>query len=29
MRYKITNIEYGIGPWGTEFLYGMVGNPNR
>lgn len=27
MRYKITNIEYGIGPWGTEFLYGMVGNP--
>lgn len=27
MSYKITNIEYGIGPWGTEFLYGMVGNP--
>lgn len=27
MNYKITNIEYGIGPWGTEFLYGMVGNP--
>lgn len=27
MEYKITNIEYGIGPWGTEFLYGMVGNP--
>ena len=28
MSYKITNIEYGIGPWGTEFLYGMVGNPS-
>ena len=27
MEYKITTIEYGIGPWGTEFLYGMVGNP--
>lgn len=27
MSYKITNIEYGIGPWGTEFLSGMVGNP--
>lgn len=27
MSYKITNIEYGIGPWGTDFLYGMVGNP--
>jgi len=29
MGYKITNIEYGIGPWGTEFLYGMVGNPKQ
>ena len=29
MSYKITNIEYGIGPWGTEFLYGMVGNPKE
>lgn len=27
MSYKITNIEYGIGSWGTEFLYGHVGNP--
>ncbi len=27
MGYQITNIEYGIGPWGTEFVYGMVGNP--
>ncbi len=27
MSYSITNIEYGIGPWGTEWLYGMVGNP--
>lgn len=27
MEYRITTIEYGIGPWGTEFLYGMVGNP--
>ncbi len=25
--YTITNIEYGIGPWGSEFIYGMVGNP--
>ena len=25
--YSITNIEYGIGPWGSEFIYGMVGNP--
>ncbi len=27
MSYKVTNIEYGIGPWGSEFIYGMVGNP--
>lgn len=27
MNYRITNIEYGIGPWGSEFIYGMVGNP--
>ena len=28
MTYKITNIEYGIGPWGTEMLYGAeIGNP--
>lgn len=27
MNYTITNIEYGIGSWGTEFLYGSVGNP--
>ena len=27
MHYKITNIEYGIGPWGSELIYGMVGNP--
>lgn len=27
MGYKITNIEYGIGKWGTDFLYGFVGNP--
>lgn len=27
MTYTITNIEYGIGSWGTEFLYGNVGNP--
>lgn len=27
MSYTITNIEYGIGAWGTEFLYGHVGNP--
>lgn len=26
MGYKITNIEYGIGKWGTDFLYGFVGN---
>lgn len=25
--YTITNIEYGIGPWSSEFIYGMVGNP--
>ena len=29
MSYKITNLEYGIGPWGTEFLYGLVGNPKE
>lgn len=28
MKYKITNIEYGIGPWGTEVLYGEIGNPH-
>ena len=28
MSYKITNIEYGIGPWATEMLYGAeIGNP--
>lgn len=28
MDYKITNVEYGIGPWGTEMLYGAeIGNP--
>lgn len=27
MNYKITNLEYGIGPWGTEVLYGGIGNP--
>ena len=27
MKYKITNIEYGFGPWDTEFFYGLVGNP--
>lgn len=28
MSYKITNVEYGIGPWGTEMLYGAeIGNP--
>ena len=25
--YTITNIEYGIGPWGSEFIYGTIGNP--
>lgn len=29
MDYKITNVEYGIGPWGTEMLYGAeIGNPS-
>ena len=28
MKYKITNLEYGIGPWGTEMLYGGIGNPH-
>ena len=28
MNYRITNLEYGIGPWGTEVLYGGIGNPN-
>ena len=27
MNYKITNLEYGTGPWGTEMLYGGIGNP--
>ena len=29
MHYKITNIEYGVGPWGTEYVYGLVGNPKE
>ena len=28
MKYKVTNLEYGIGPWGTEMLYGGIGNPH-
>ena len=29
MNYKITNLEYGTGPWGTEMLYGGIGNPKQ
>ena len=27
MNYRVTNLEYGIGPWETEVLYGGIGNP--
>ena len=29
MNYKITNIEYGIGPWGTESSTAWWATPSR